>query len=270
MASVEEQPVPADEQVVGAALPGDRQLIWWLVYVSAGYVAVSVLLVWMAGADALRLAGFAVDVPMALLALAVIARLARLRQLCRRSSLRPALLAPQLAAGVAIAGIPDVRVRVGSKSLGRSYRAGRHGVVLLNETLLDKAPTATSFVVAHELAHLARHDTLRQAVLTVYLVTLLALMAFVLPTMAWFVVAVVVIGLAVTYTWQRELDCDRIGALCAGERSAIAAVGVFERLMPRNPLRRLWAWLTHPPLSLRRKAVLDPARTAGGWFGPKD
>ncbi|AHH95299.1 hypothetical protein KALB_1929 [Kutzneria albida DSM 43870] len=266
---MEEQPVPADEQVVGAALPKDGQLVRWLLAVSLTYLAAAALLAWLSGAQALRVLGFAVDVPMALLALAVIIRLARLRQVCRSRALRPALLAPQLAAGVALAGIPDVRVRVGTRAVGRSYRAGRHAVVLLNDGLLEQVPLATTFVVAHELGHVARHDSLRQTVVAVYLVTTLALTVWVLPPAGWAVGVLAVLGLATTYTWSRELDCDRIGSRCAGQRSAVAAIETFGRLRTANPLLRLWAQVSHPPLSLRRNAVLDPERTCG-WFGPRD
>jgi hypothetical protein len=75
--------------------------------------------------------------------------------------------------------------------------------------------------------------------------------------------------LAVTYTWTRELDCDRIATRCAGQRSGVAAIDAFEKWQARNPLRRLWGVVSHPPLSLRRNAVLDPERMTG-WFGPKD
>ncbi|MFI9388770.1 M48 family metalloprotease [Kutzneria sp. NPDC052558] len=269
MSSVEGQPVPADEQVVGSVLPRDRDLVRWLAWVSGCYVVAGLALVLVAGEDALRVLGYVVDVPMAVLAAAVLVRVGRLRQMQRRTRLRPALLAPQLAAGIALAGVPDVRVRVGSRSVGRSYRAGRHGVVLLNDTLLDRVPIATTFVVAHELAHLARHETLRKTVVAVYLLTLCALSLWVLP---WQMAAVVLVGavvLAVTYTWTRELDCDRIAARCAGQRSGVAAMDAFAKWRSRNPLVRLWGVFGQPPLSLRRNAVLDPERMTG-WFGPKD
>src|SRR5262249_57876192 len=122
------------------------------------------------------------------------------RQSQPRTRLRPALLAPQLAAWIALASIPDVRVRVGSRAVGRSDRAGRHGVVLLNDTLLDRIPLATTFIVAHELAHLARHDTLRQTVVAVYLLTISALSLWVLPWPVAAGVAATAAVLAVTYT----------------------------------------------------------------------
>ncbi|MFC0539986.1 M48 family metalloprotease [Kutzneria chonburiensis] len=269
MSSVEGQPVPADEQVVGSVLPRDRDLVRWLASVGGCYLAAALLLVLLAGEDALRVLGYVVDVPMAVLAAAVLIRVARLRQLQRRTRLRPALLAPQLAAGIALAGIPDVRVRVGSRAVGRSYRAGRHGVVLLNDGMLDRIPLATTFVVAHELAHLARHDTLRQTVVAVYLLTISALSLWVLPWPAAAVIACIALTLAVTYTWTRELDCDRIASRCAGQRSGVAAMDAFTKWRSRNPLTRLWGAFSHPPLSLRRNAVLDPERMTG-WFGPKD
>jgi Zn-dependent protease with chaperone function len=260
VSSVEGQPVPADEQVVGSVLPRDRDLVRWLVAVGGCYLAAALVLVLSAGENALRVLGYVVDVPMAVLASAVLIRVFRLRQLCRRTRLRPALLAPQLAAGIALAGIPDVRVRVGSRAIGWSYRAGRHGVVLLNDVLLDRVPLATTFVVAHELAHLARHDTLRQTVVAVYLATVVALSAWVLPWQVAVGVAVAAVVLAVTYTWRRELDCDRIAARCAGQRSGIAAIDAFTRWRVRNPLVRLCGAFSHPPLSSRRNAVRAPER----------
>jgi Zn-dependent protease with chaperone function len=250
-------------------LPKDRDLVRWLVAVGGCYLAAALMLVLLSGEDALRVLGYVVDVPMAVLAAAVLVRVGRLRQLQRRTRLRPALLAPQLAAGIALAGIPDVRVRVGSRSVGRSYRAGRHGVVLLNDTLLDRIPLATTFVVAHELAHLARHETLRQTVVAVYLLTIAALSVWVLPWPVAAMVAAIAAALAVTYAWMRELECDRIASRCAGQRSGIAAIDAFAKWRGRNPVVRLWGMFSHPPLSLRRNAVLDPQRMSG-WFGPKD
>jgi Zn-dependent protease with chaperone function len=269
VSSVEGQPVPADEQVVGSVLPKDRDLVRWLLTVGACYLAFALVLVLLAGDDALRVLGYVIDVPMAVLAGAVLVRVTRLRQLQRRTRLRPALLAPQLAAGIALAGVPDVRVRVGSRAVGSSYRAGRHGVVLLNDALLDRIPVATTFIVAHELAHLARHDTLRQTVVAVYLLTISALSVWVLPWPVAAGVAAIAFALAVTYTWMRELECDRIASRCAGQRSGVAAMDAFTKWRVRNPLRRLWGAFSHPPMSLRRNAVLDPERMTG-WFGPKD
>jgi len=250
-------------------LPRDRDLVRWLAVVGGGYLAAGLALVLAAGEDALRVLGYVVDVPMAVLAAAVLVRVARLRQMQRRTRLRPALLAPQLAAGIALAGVPDVRVRVGSRAVGRSYRAGRHGVVLLNDTLLDRVPIATTFIVAHELAHLARHETLRETVVAVYLLTISALSLWVLPLPMAAMVVACAGALAVTYVWTRELDCDRIAARCAGQRSGVAAMDAFTKWRTRNPLVRLWGAFGQPPLSLRRNAVLDPDRMTG-WFGPKD
>ncbi len=194
-------------------------------------------------------------------------RLRRLLSDRRHRTLADDPTAAALAAALGPYGVHELTVRVGTavRGMGRSYRAGGRGVVVLDEHVL-RLPWATAFFLTHELGHLARHDFVRRP-LTI--TTLLACWVCGVLTVPWAVVGLVpALALVVAFNWTMELDCDRIAARWAGLGPAERAMSLLDlahRQPGRSPLAalRIRLHLTHPPVGRRLAAVRAAASPAG-------
>jgi Zn-dependent protease with chaperone function len=183
----------------------------------------------------------------------------------RRRAVAPppvrATLPGEVVTALAGSGLTAVGLRIdGWAAVDRGYRHGRRGLVVLSGyTVADER--RLRFVVAHELAHLARNDSLR------WLPNALGLGIAWGAVLTFSPAAVAVLGggwlvHVVALSWWAELRCDAIAARWAGldcMRFWIEDQLAMLRAKPNRTLRvRLRTardLMVHPPLRWRMAAA---------------
>jgi Zn-dependent protease with chaperone function len=119
----------------------------------------------------------------------------------------------------------------------------------------DLAPDIVRFIAAHEAAHLAREDSATQTMALMYLAALTAALVAG-GTGLWLVIPAAAAVLA--NRWIAELACDRIAIRVTGQVPSLTFAGLLDPAYSRkrpSGLARLRGLLTHPPDSLRRRAI---------------
>jgi Zn-dependent protease with chaperone function len=177
-----------------------------------------------------------------------------------------------LEAALRPAGIRQVHVLACDqvRGLARNYQAGDAALILILDSLL-RQPELIRFFIAHEAAHLARHDTVLRPLLINT-----AACCWLAVALSWplAVAAAPLIGLAfAVYSRRMELSCDRIAARWTGAAAARFSLGLLIRLRDqgtRGRAARLRGQLTYPPVE-RRLAVVDQVCAANqGWAAGQD
>jgi hypothetical protein len=185
---------------------------------------------------------------------------------------------PGLCAALAPTGLRDVKVfrdpggRFTGRSAGAARRFGRGGMIFLRPSSRKTHPDITRFIAAHEVAHLARNDSMSDALTVACLAALVGVAAATRPSdLLWLWIPAE--ALVVTLRWCQEIVCDRIAANVAGPiptNEYVAHLGRAAARRRRRPfLPRIRAQfmgrLTHPPLCIRRSAL---ARTIARTSAP--
>jgi len=145
---------------------------------------------------------------------------------------------------------------------GAARRFGRVGMIFLRPALKKGHPDLTRFITAHEAAHLARDDSLSDALAVACLATLTGVAVATRPADAWWLY-ISAFALVVTLRWCQELACDRIAANAAGPIPASEYIAYLDRADARRRNRpflpriraRLRDRLTHPPRRMRSNAL---------------
>jgi len=169
-----------------------------------------------------------------------------------------------LEAALRPAGVRKVHVLACDRvrGLARNYQAGDTGLILILDSLL-RQPELIRFFIAHEAAHLARHDT----VLRPRLVTTVAC-CWLAVALSWplaLAAAPLLLLVFAVYSRRMELSCDVIAAHWTGAAAARASLRLLLRLRDqsaRGRAARLRGQLTYPPAE-RRLAVIDQVRAGG-------
>ncbi|WP_433202624.1 hypothetical protein ACQP00_32680 [Dactylosporangium sp. CS-047395] len=223
---------------------------WLLLY------ALLLAVTWDTSGPEIVLAGAAGTMFIALV-LAPVQILRRRREVTVRS---PALVPLPADAGVLLGrlGLRELEVHL-QPGIGsdRCLWLGRTAVILLTEhTAAD--PQRARFVLWHEIAHLARRDSLAWTVTGLLGVGALigAMLSFDPRALALTLVAVPT--LTVAGRWWAEAACDRLAVRQAGADALHAwavhlrtIVATARRTNPAARRSRLRALITHPPLALR-------------------
>jgi len=184
--------------------------------------------------------------------------------------------APALASALAPARL-DVFVvpgggQVAGRSLGRAFRMWGRGTIILRPVLRSANPDLVRFITAHEAAHVARGDTLN-ATLAVTFATSLAAASLIAglvggdPAGFWLLLPARVA--MVVNKWAGELACDRIAARATGRIPSLEFANYLDRVYQSKemtPVKRLRSLLTHPPASMRRKAIARAYAGTGSLF----
>jgi ATP-dependent Clp protease ATP-binding subunit ClpC len=169
---------------------------------------------------------------------------------------------------LAPAGLGEVRVfcvprgRLSGRWEGSAWRFGRVGMIFLRPVLKKRHPDLTRFITAHEAAHLARDDSMSDALAVACLATLAGVAVATRPADTWWLY-LPAFALIVTLRWCQELACDRIAANAAGSIPASEYIAYLGRADARRRSRpflprisaQLRGWLTHPPRRMRRNAL---------------
>jgi hypothetical protein len=252
------------------ALPGRGRLAVWL----GGSIAFCIICLPAALASHVPDAGVLLATPILVLLLGFPLRRARLRQLvadARFLTLAGDPAARALSTALAPAGLREVVLRTGpARGLARNFRAGPRAVLLVHQDLLSR-PDPAAFFLAHEAAHLARHDGARRPV-----VVTSVLAAWFCLVLAWHpaVVALplLIVG-AAAFNHAMELDCDRIAASWIGSAPAEHALEILETARQRMQLTTLQLIrrkLTYPLPDRRLHAVLSAAAPVPAGTAPPD
>jgi Zn-dependent protease with chaperone function len=179
--------------------------------------------------------------------------------------------APALASALAPARL-DVFVvpgggRVAGRSLGRAFRMWGRGTLILRPVLRTANPDLVRFITAHEAAHVARGDTLNATLAATYAVGLTAALVGGDPAGLWLLLPALA-GLAAN-RWAGEFACDRIAARATGRIPSLEFANYLDRLYQSKkmtPAKRLRSLLTHPPASMRRKAITRAYAGTGSLY----
>lgn len=220
----------------------------------------------MAGCAVAALAGwndqFAAVLVLAplLIGIGPLIRLLHLRRMRSRASGRAPTGEPtagELLAALKGSGLRQLDVVTGAKvkGLARSIRAGRNGVIIVDELILANQGAA-AFFLAHEAAHVARYDSLRRPVTDTC-----ALVCLYYLGLGWPPAFLALIPLIAAAAWRNramELDCDRIATLWTGlhpAEQAMAVLAAIDRHRPPTFLRRVRRLLTYPEPARRLNEV---------------
>jgi Zn-dependent protease with chaperone function len=140
--------------------------------------------------------------------------------------------------------------------LGEAFGFWGRGMIVMDPVTRDMPPDLVRFVAAHEAAHLARGDSATQTMAFVYLAALTVALV-VGDADLWLVIPVA--SLVIASRWIAELACDRIAARITGQIPSLSFAGYLGPAYRRKQdsrLARLRRLLTHPPASLRRRAII--------------
>jgi Zn-dependent protease with chaperone function len=177
--------------------------------------------------------------------------------------------APLLAARLAGSGVRRLFVLPSTKLVGSAFRRGPTAYVAVHPAILRRHDAATRFVLAHELAHLARSDTARRIVVVAYATAAggAALVETILQgrhRWALWLLPLAYLAVLTGFNWTRELDCDRLAVATGGRDGALLCLARLRDASRRAVAgRSTWpgrakVWLAlrldllvHPPLRLR-------------------
>jgi hypothetical protein len=187
-------------------------------------------------------------------------RLVHLRRMRSRAGYRSLAGHPfesQLLAALTRSGLRRLDVLAGTqvKGVARSIRAGRNGIIVVDELILASRG-AGAFFLAHEAAHLARYDSLRRPVTDTC-----ALVCVYFVGLGWPPAFLALGPLVVAAAWRNhamELDCDRIATVWAGldaAEQAMAWLAAIYRRRPATVARKLRRLLTYPEPARRLTGV---------------
>jgi len=170
--------------------------------------------------------------------------------------------APGLAQALARTGLRRLDVvllppggPVAGDSLGQAFGFRGRGTIMMDPVTRDMPPDLVRFVAAHEAAHLARGDPATRAMAFAYLAAETAVL-FAGGAARWLVIPAV--STVIANRWIAELACDRIAARVTGQVPSLSFAGLLDPAYSRKPASRrprLGGLLTHPPASLRRRAI---------------
>ena len=191
--------------------------------------------------------------------------LRRLRSAARYRAVTDNPVAGELLEALKATGLHRLDVRTGAKVKGiaRSLRAGRSGVVVIDELVLAR-PAGARFFLAHEAAHLARYDSLRRPATDVCALACLCYAGTGWPPAYLAIVPLIVA--AACRNHAMELDCDRIATQWAGLDAAertMAWLVSLDRNRRLTPARRFRRLLTYPEPAHRLTAVREAAKATG-------
>ncbi len=228
-----------------------------------GICAVIALLGGPDGAEAAVLGSVLMIFALIIVPAILMLRPGRARSRCAGKPPAPTVVAPDIARSLATCGVTTVEIYMPAKRVRRpnlGFGVGRFGFIRVSPILM--ASPSGRFVLAHEVAHVARRDSILMTFSTVaslYLVVASAatlnLEVFLLGTLGGLV-------FAAGCRWGAEIGCDRIATRWVGRDAAQLGFTVMRngmRLLRRKPVgfvRWALAWRTHPPVWLRRRLAL--------------
>jgi hypothetical protein len=149
----------------------------------------------------------------------------------------------------------EMLAQTGGIRRNRSLRVGRRAWLVLAPATI-RTPRALAFVLGHELAHLARQDSLRRRVDLMFGLALLYGGALSANPVGWVTAVVGAALLWVVPRWGAEFAADLVGVRWSGPDAMRAWASAVPPVRRRTRLRAL---LTHPPLRRRlRRATTAP------------
>jgi Zn-dependent protease with chaperone function len=160
--------------------------------------------------------------------------------------------------------------QIAGRSLGRAFRMWGRGTIILRPVLRTANPDLTRFITAHEAAHVARGDALNATLAIAFAFGLTAALAAGDPAGLWLLLPALVA--AVANRWAGELACDRIAARATGRIPSLEFANYLDRVhqsKKMTPWKRLRSLLTHPPASMRRKAITRAYASSGSKSSPR-
>jgi Zn-dependent protease with chaperone function len=177
---------------------------------------------------------------------------------------------PALRIALASSGIRDVAVYSAAERPflwglgGLALRSGRRGWIILRGYLNDPAqtdPDLARFIAAHEVAHIARDDSMTGDLASVGRFCIAVIVLLTRPDAWWLLIPLAAVVPLIS--WRAELACDRMAAQITGPIAARQEIASFRRAdqesRRRRPLRRLgsrlWGLRTHPTPRMRYEAI---------------
>jgi hypothetical protein len=151
----------------------------------------------------------------------------------------------------------ETRALTGPMVRNRCVRIGRWAWLVLAPATIKDDP-ALRFVLAHEIGHLVRNDSLGRRSRSLLAIGLVGA-ALIIGTGTAVVIALIgSFAMVVTGRWSAEFAADRIGVRWVGAADLVhwaaghrALLAQPQNRTPRRRARRMVSWLSHPPLALR-------------------
>jgi Zn-dependent protease with chaperone function len=154
--------------------------------------------------------------------------------------------------------------QVAGRSVARAFRLWGRGTLILRPVLRTANPDLVRFITAHEAAHIARGDSTNAILANASFIGLAAALAAGDLAVLWLLLPA--FAAVVANRWAGEFACDRIAARATGRIPSLEFGNYLDRLnqsKTMTPGKRLRSLLTHPPASMRRKAITRAFTSSG-------